>query len=57
MVGCNLGTSLAIAPALLIARHADIVNLDSPLLLATDHERPLTYTDDVISWPEPALWG
>jgi len=57
MVGCNLGTSLAIAPALLIARYADIVDLDSPLLLAADRGSPLTYKEDLISWPEPALWG
>lgn len=57
MVGCNLGTSLGVAPALLVACHADIVDLDSPLLLATDREWPLIYSDDLISWPEPALWG
>ena len=57
MVGCNLGTSLAIAPALLVACRADIVDLDGPLLLAADRESPLTYTADVINWPRPELWG
>lgn len=57
MVGCNLGTSLAIAPALLVARHADIVDLDSPLWLAADRAWPLDYSGDRISWPESGLWG
>ena len=57
MVGCNLGTSLAIAPALLIARHADVVDLDSPLLLAGDREPALRFETDLVHWPESALWG
>ncbi len=57
MVGCNLGTSLAIAPALLVARHADVVDLDSPLLLAGDREPALRYESDLVHWPESALWG
>jgi len=57
MVGCNLGTSLATAPALLIARLAEIVDLDSPLLLAKDREPALVYDHDLIEWPEIRLWG
>jgi L-alanine-DL-glutamate epimerase-like enolase superfamily enzyme len=57
MVGCNLGTSLATAPALLIARLAEIVDLDSPLLLARDREPALVYDHDLIEWPEYRLWG
>ena len=57
MVGCNLGTSLATAPALLIARLAEIVDLDSPLLLAKDREPALVYDHDLIEWPEYRLWG
>lgn len=57
MVGCNLGTSLATAPALLVARLADIVDLDSPLLLARDREPALVYDHDLIEWPELSLWG
>jgi L-alanine-DL-glutamate epimerase-like enolase superfamily enzyme len=41
MIGCNLGTSLAMAPALLIAAGADVVDLDGPLLLGADREPPL----------------
>jgi L-alanine-DL-glutamate epimerase-like enolase superfamily enzyme len=57
MVGCNLGTSLAMAPALLIARHAEVVDLDGPLLLAADRAPALVYEHDLVHWPEPALWG
>ena len=57
MVGCNLGTSLATAPALLIARLAEIVDLDSPLLLARDRDPALVYDHDLIEWPEYRLWG
>jgi len=57
MVGCNLGTSLAMAPALLVARLADVVDLDGPLLLAADREHALVYEQDLVHWPEPALWG
>ena len=57
MVGCNLGTSLAMAPALLLAHRATIVDLDGPLLLARDREPSLVYHDGEIGWPERALWG
>jgi L-alanine-DL-glutamate epimerase-like enolase superfamily enzyme len=57
MVGCNLGTSLAMAPALLIAQGADVVDLDAPLLLARDRSPGLRYEHDLIHWPEPSLWG
>jgi L-alanine-DL-glutamate epimerase-like enolase superfamily enzyme len=57
MVGCNLGTSLATAPAMLVARLAEIVDLDSPLLLAADRAPALDYEHDLIHWPEAALWG
>jgi L-alanine-DL-glutamate epimerase-like enolase superfamily enzyme len=57
MVGCNLGTSLAMAPAMLIARLAEVVDLDGPLLLAADRTPPLHYDRDLVHWPDPALWG
>ena len=57
MVGCNLGTSLAMAPALLVARLADVVDLDGPLLLSADREPALVYDQDLVHWPAPALWG
>ena len=57
MVGCMLATSLAMAPALVVAAQADIVDLDGPLLLAKDRDHGLVYTNGVIDPPEPELWG
>jgi L-Ala-D/L-Glu epimerase len=57
MAGCMVGTSLAMAPAMLIAATADFVDLDGPLLLARDREPGLVYKGSVISPPESALWG
>jgi L-alanine-DL-glutamate epimerase-like enolase superfamily enzyme len=57
MVGCNLGTSLAMAPAMLVANDADVVDLDGPLLLARDRTPPLRYDRDFVHWPERELWG
>jgi len=57
MVGCMLGTSLAMAPAILVATLADFVDLDGPLLLSKDRDKPLVYKNSHIMPPEPELWG
>ena len=57
MVGCMVGTSLAMAPALLIAGQAAFVDLDGPLLLARDRDHGLTYEDGRVFPPAPELWG
>jgi L-alanine-DL-glutamate epimerase-like enolase superfamily enzyme len=57
MVGCMVGTSLAMAPAMLLAQDADFVDLDGPLLLARDRVPGLHYSGTVISPPEAGLWG
>ncbi|NBC34399.1 MAG: L-Ala-D/L-Glu epimerase [Alphaproteobacteria bacterium] len=57
MVGCMLATSLALAPAMLLAADADFVDLDGPLLLAKDREPGLAYTGSTVHPPPPALWG
>ncbi|MEM9221665.1 MAG: N-acetyl-D-Glu racemase DgcA [Pseudomonadota bacterium] len=57
MLGCMVGTSLAMAPALYAAMGAEFVDLDGPLLLARDREHPLHYDGAMIQPPEPALWG
>ena len=57
MVGSMVATSLAAAPALLLANDADWVDLDGPLLLARDREPGLAIKDGVISPPTPELWG
>lgn len=57
MVGCMTGTSLATAPALLVASLAEYVDLDGPLLLAADRDPPVPYALGVISPAPSALWG
>jgi L-alanine-DL-glutamate epimerase-like enolase superfamily enzyme len=57
MIGCMVGTSLAMAPALVLAPRARFVDLDGPLLLAKDREPGLTYRGSIVYPPEPALWG
>ena len=57
IVGCMVGTSLAMAPALLLASDATLVDLDGPLLLAKDRDTPISY-DARGMHPAPAeLWG
>ena len=58
MVGCMVATSLAMAPAMLLAQRARVVDLDGPLLLAKDRPDGLRYEGPV--WfirATPALWG
>ncbi len=57
MVGCMLGTSLAMAPAVLLAGGAEYVDLDGPLLLAKDREPGLPFTGSMIGTYGPELWG
>jgi L-Ala-D/L-Glu epimerase len=57
MIGCMLGTSLGMAPALLLAPRARFVDLDGPLLLARDRENGLRYEGSLVYPPPPALWG
>lgn len=57
MVGCMVGSSLAMAPAVLLAHDADFVDLDGPLLLARDRHPGLHYEGSLVSAPLPALWG
>jgi hypothetical protein len=57
MVDCMLATSLAMAPAMLVAQQADIVDLDGPLLLAKDRHPGLAYSGALVSPPESSLWG
>lgn len=57
MVGCMVATSLAMAPAVLLAQGAAYVDLDGPLLLAKDREPGLRFRDATLFPPEPALWG
>lgn len=57
MVGCMVASSLGMAPALLVAQGADLVDLDGPLLLAEDRDHPIRYDNAGAHPAEPALWG
>ena len=57
MIGCMVATSLAMAPAMLLAQQARYVDLDGPLLLARDREGGLRYDGSLIYPPDAALWG
>jgi L-alanine-DL-glutamate epimerase-like enolase superfamily enzyme len=57
MIGCMVATSLAMAPAMLLARQARFVDLDGPLLLTRDREGGLRYDGSLVYPPEAALWG
>lgn len=57
MAGCMVGTSLSMAPAVLIGQMAEFVDLDGPLLLAHDRAPGLVYEGSTMMPPEAALWG
>jgi L-Ala-D/L-Glu epimerase / N-acetyl-D-glutamate racemase len=57
MVGCMVSTSLSMAPAMLVAQRARVVDLDGPLLLAKDRPDGLRYEGSRVYPPEGALWG
>jgi len=57
MVGSMVATSLAVAPAFLLAQGADWVDLDGPLLLATDREPSVRFADGLLHPPPRQLWG
>jgi hypothetical protein len=52
-----VATSLAMAPAMLLAPMARFVDLDGPLLLARDRDNGLRYDGSLVHPPEPSLWG
>ncbi|MBO6604404.1 MAG: dipeptide epimerase [Roseicyclus sp.] len=57
MVGCMVGSSLAMAPAMLVAQCVDLVDLDGPLLLAEDRDVPLRFDGSTVLPPAADLWG
>lgn len=57
MVGCMVGSSLAMAPATLLAQGAMVTDLDGPLLLAEDRDAPLTFDEAGVHPPKVGLWG
>jgi len=57
MVGCMVGSSLAMAPATLVAQGVMVTDLDGPLLLAEDRDEPLKFDKAGVHPPKAALWG
>jgi len=57
MIGSMVATSLALAPAVILALDADFVDLDSPSLLAEDREHAMTLKDGILSGVDSRLWG
>ena len=57
MVGCMVGSSLAMAPATLVAQGVAFTDLDGPLLLAEDRSTPLYFDEKGVHPPTPELWG
>jgi L-alanine-DL-glutamate epimerase-like enolase superfamily enzyme len=57
MIGCMMASSLALAPAFLLAQDARIVDLDAGLWLKEDHSEGLRYDGSLVHPPEPGLWG
>ena len=57
MVGCMVGSSLAMAPATILAQGAAVTDLDGPLLLAEDRQEPLFYDASGVHGPALGLWG
>ena len=57
MVGCNCGTSLAMAPAFLVASFCEFVDLDGPLHMREDRTPPISYDGGYLHAPDVSLWG
>jgi L-alanine-DL-glutamate epimerase-like enolase superfamily enzyme len=57
MAGCMVATSLSMAPAMLVAQSARVVDLDGALLLAKDRPDGLRYEGSLVHPPTAALWG
>lgn len=57
MAGCMVGTSLAMAPIMILESFADYIDLDGPLLLAKDRDNAMRYEGSIVYPPERSLWG
>jgi len=57
MAGCMVGSSLAMAPMMMLESLADYIDLDGPLLLAEDIENGLRYDGPIVHPPTSQLWG
>lgn len=57
MVGCMVATSLAMAPAFIVAQNVQIVDLDGPLLLAEDRQSGIQFDESLMNVYQAELWG
>jgi L-alanine-DL-glutamate epimerase-like enolase superfamily enzyme len=57
MVGCMAGTSLAMAPGMVVGQLAEFVDLDGPLLHAKDRKHGIEYDHGRMQIPSAVLWG
>ena len=57
MVGCMVATSLAMAPAFIVAQNVQIVDLDGPLLLAEDRQSGIQFDESLMNVYQAVLWG
>lgn len=57
MVGCMLGGSVSVAPAMVLAQQCEVCDLDGPWLLARDWPDSIVYQQGMMQLPDPALWG
>lgn len=57
MVGCMVGSSLGMAPAMVLARLCEVVDLDGPLLIGNDWPNGIRYNKGEMSVPDASLWG
>jgi L-alanine-DL-glutamate epimerase-like enolase superfamily enzyme len=57
MVGCMVGSSLAMAPAYVLSHFAQFVDLDGPLLVAKDRDNGFDFNNGTMTLPSTPLWG
>jgi hypothetical protein len=57
LAGCMVGTSLAMAPIMMLESFADYIDLDGPLLLAKDRHSAMRYEGSIVYPAERSLWG
>ena len=57
MVGCMVGTSLSMAPAMLVAQGASVIDLDGPLLMKQDRSPGISFDGNTMHTALPEFWG
>lgn len=57
MVGNMMGTSLAMAPAFVVAQLCKYADLDGAMFIKGDRDHAMRYSEGFLSAPTPQLWG